>query len=136
MRAMSTTWRCRQHCGRVIQPGEPCEVILASPATAPGPVTHTWHGPHPHRGITEAEVAGPGAVNSARPRTQTSTPYPLPGEGGAAVGPPKPRGGGEHDHPTARPARATQEARSDGGDAHGSRAAHPRPPVQRRRSHA
>ena len=128
MRGMSADWRCRERCGRVVRPGERCEVY-APLATAPGTVTRTWHGPHPHRGITEAEVAGPGAVNTARSRTATSTPYPLSAEGGAAVAPPKPDPEAEHNRAVCS-ARATAEVRTDGGEVHGRRAAHPRPPVQ------
>src|SRR5207247_1913081 len=58
--------------------------------TAPGPVTRTWHGLVPLRGITEAEVAGPGAVNTARSQTDIPSPSFRRGEGGAAVVPPEP----------------------------------------------
>jgi len=134
MRAMTAEWRCRSHCGRIVLPGEPCEVYLAATATPPGLVISTWHGPHPHRGITETEVAGPGAVNTAAIATPDLHPFPLRGEGGVAVTPPKPGEGVEIDHTTesARPPRATPGDRDEGGNAIGSRNADSRPPVQRR----
>jgi len=103
-------------------------------ATAPGPVTRTWHGPHPHRGITEAEVAGPGAVNTARSRIQTSTNhFPLRDEGGVNAAPPsKPGEVAETDDHARPPAQVARGQRGEGGHAYGSRRPHPRPSLHRR----
>jgi hypothetical protein len=111
------------------------EALMVS--TTPGPVTRTWHGPHPHRGITEAEVAGPGAVNTARSRIPSSTNhFPLRDEGGVNAAPPsKPGAVVEHDgiRPPARLPRVAEGQRSEGGRAHGSRRpGNPRPSLHRR----
>jgi hypothetical protein len=107
------------------------EALMVS--TTPGPVTRTWHGPHPHRGITEAEVAGPGAVNTARSLTRTSTPFPLRGGGGADVAPPpKPGEGVDNDNTQSAPAAGAHGHPQRGGSAHGSRTTHPRPSLHRR----
>jgi len=137
MRAMSSDWRCRRGCGRVVLPGEACEIYPAAPATAPGPVTPTDDGVRPRPEAHTTGVAGPGAVNTARSRIPSSTNhFPLRDEGGVNAAPPSKSGAVvEHDgmRPPAAPSRAAQGQLSEGGRAHGGRRpAHPRPSLHRR----